>query len=261
VIEPLVAFSRLAFLLFSAIIVRIQVYMQFRRRHDETARWLWHISNSEAMIMWQIRFIVFTAALASSLIATSPLHAQVDVQDSLALVALYNSTNGAQWKSHENWFTGPVSTWEGITVTDGRVEHVVLPENNLSGPLPPEIGALTKCTRFEFSTNAISGNIPVEVGYLTRLTSLDLGRNNITGSIPSSIGNLTNLQRLNLNGNELSGSIPSTIGGMDSLRTLVLSVNQLSGPIPNSLFSLVKLQDLHLNQNRLEGELLSLIHI
>ncbi len=207
--------------------------------------------------MWQIRFIVFAAALASCLLPTSVLRAQVDAQDSLALVALYNSTNGALWKSHENWLTGSVSTWEGITVMEGRVTHVILPENNLSGTLPPEIGALTQCLRLDLSTNGISGGIPSEIGNLTRCTSLDLGRNELTGSIPSAIGNLNVLRWLNLNGNELSGSIPSSIGNMDSLRTLILSVNQLSGPIPNSLFSLVKLQDLHLNQNQLDGELSS----
>jgi len=40
--------------------------------------------------------------------------AQVNVQDSLALVDLYNSTNGPNWSNHTNWLTkAPVSTWYG----------------------------------------------------------------------------------------------------------------------------------------------------
>jgi hypothetical protein len=32
-------------------------------------------------------------------------HAQVNVQDSLALVDLYNNTNGVDWVDHTNWLT------------------------------------------------------------------------------------------------------------------------------------------------------------
>ena len=43
--------------------------------------------------------------------------AQVDVQDSLALVDLYNSTDGPHWLHHDNWLTTqPVQTWYGISI-------------------------------------------------------------------------------------------------------------------------------------------------
>ena len=39
-------------------------------------------------------------------------NAQVNKQDSLVLVNLYNSTNGPGWRSNTNWLTtSPVSTW------------------------------------------------------------------------------------------------------------------------------------------------------
>ena len=42
-------------------------------------------------------------------------NAQVNVQDSLALVDLYNSTDGSHWKQNKNWLTSnPVKTWYGI---------------------------------------------------------------------------------------------------------------------------------------------------
>ena len=45
------------------------------------------------------------------------LSAQMNVQDSIALVKLYHNTHGNGWKNHTNWLTlNPVSTWYGITI-------------------------------------------------------------------------------------------------------------------------------------------------
>ena len=52
--------------------------------------------------------------------------------DSLALVDLYHSTNGANWTHNDNWLTGPVSTWYGITISNDRVTIVDLYPNNLT---------------------------------------------------------------------------------------------------------------------------------
>ena len=53
--------------------------------------------------------------------------AQVDVNDSLALVALYNSTDGLNWKNHDNWLTSErVKNWYGITVNAKRVFYIFL---------------------------------------------------------------------------------------------------------------------------------------
>ena len=65
---------------------------------------------------------IFTC-LASAIICVNihNLFAQVNVQDSLALVDLYNSTGGPNWANQDNWLAGTVSTWYGILVTEGRV--------------------------------------------------------------------------------------------------------------------------------------------
>src|SRR6266487_1294766 len=64
-------------------------------------------------------------------------NAQVNVQDSLALVDLYNSTNGVNWTDHTNWLTEhPISTWRGVKVTGTRVTYVFLYRNNLKGNIP-----------------------------------------------------------------------------------------------------------------------------
>ena len=62
--------------------------------------------------------------------------------DSLALVALYNSTNGSSWTDNNNWLTGPVYTWTRVEVFGGFVSSIKLFSNNLKGSLPSEIGNL-----------------------------------------------------------------------------------------------------------------------
>ena len=50
--------------------------------------------------------------------------AQVLESDSLALVALYNSTDGSNWTNNTNWLTGNVDTWFGVTVSGNRVTEL-----------------------------------------------------------------------------------------------------------------------------------------
>ena len=56
----------------------------------------------------------------------------VNKQDSLALVDLYKSNNGSKWSFNDNWLTGPVRTWYGITVTGKRVTAINFNSNNLT---------------------------------------------------------------------------------------------------------------------------------
>jgi len=138
--------------------------------------------------------------------------AQVSEQDSLALAALYDSTNGADWTNNTNWLSGNVSNWYGVTVSDGRVTKLELFNNNLTGPLPSSIGNLTALQILSLSVNRRSGSIPPEMGNLSHLTQLYLAQNQLSGSIPVQIGNLTNLTQLNLQVNQLTGSITPQIG-------------------------------------------------
>ncbi len=83
-------------------------------------------------------------------------------QDSLALVVLYDSTNGANWTNNTNWKTGnSLSTWYGITVTDGRVTSVNLHGNNLVGTIPSTIGNMDSLQYLNFGYNQLIGSIPL----------------------------------------------------------------------------------------------------
>src|SRR6266496_2528453 len=183
--------------------------------------------------------------------------AQVNVQDSLALVDLYNSTDGAHWVNNTNWLTSnPVSTWYGIiSVSNGRVIYINLETNNLAGQLPSSIGNLQKLGTLRLPVNQLSGSIPSSIGNLVNLKRLNLYSNQLSGSIPSSIGNLANLQVLVLNGNQLNGAIPSSLGNLVNLQMLDLGSNHLSDTIPSSLGNLQNLTVLWLAYNQLRGSI------
>src|SRR6266542_529050 len=183
-------------------------------------------------------------------------HAQVNVQDSLALVDLYNSTNGPNWNNHTNWLTkNPVSTWYGVTIKNKRVTQIVLPMNNLTGSLPSSLSDLISLNHLELQKNQLIGSIPSSLGNLTNLGFIELADNQLSGGIPSSFGNLTNLGFLELTNNNLSGRIPSSLGNLVNLVSLFLGENHFSGNIPSSLGNLKELAYLILRRNQLSGSI------
>jgi Leucine-rich repeat (LRR) protein len=205
--------------------------------------------------------------------------AQVIKTDSLALVELFDSTDGHNWNDTTNWNHGPVGTWYGVTVSGGRVTQLHLAGNNLNGTIPKSFWNLTGLTHVNFYYNEISGSIPEEIENLTSLTSLNFSYNQLTGSIPPevstlenlwyldlaanqltdtippSIGNLTYLNFLILFSNQLTGEIPSKISDLTGLIVLLLSENQFSGPIPSAIWNLTNLLHLHLDDNQFTGSI------
>jgi len=146
--------------------------------------------------------------------------------DSLALVALYNATNGSNWTNNDNWLTGPVSTWYGIEVSGSRVVKIELKENNLHGSIPGELGDLTNLEELILYNNQLISSIPSELGNLTNLNTLILMDNLLSGNVPSEIGNLTSLQFLFMNNNQLSG-LPN-LSALTSLAAIGLYYNEFS---------------------------------
>ena len=64
----------------------------------------------------------------------------------------------------------PLREWHGVTTDDnGRVTELILIRNNLTGPLPPELGDLTHLTSLNLAHNDLTGPLPLEIGRLTNL--------------------------------------------------------------------------------------------
>jgi Leucine-rich repeat (LRR) protein len=176
----------------------------------------------------------------------------INTQDSLALVDLYNKDGGANWMKSSNWMTSvPAASWSGVTARFGRIQRLYLPNNNLSGSIPPSFVNLTGATYINFSYNGLNGSIPASIGNLSALNVLDLSYNQFTGAIPSVLGNLSALQYLYLSHNPLTGGIPASLGSLGQLNTLGLESDQLTGNIPPELGNLTKLAVLGLDSNQL----------
>lgn len=90
---------------------------------------------------------VFTAAYG---FANNP------VVDSLALVALFQSTNGAAWTSKTNWMSGQVETWQGVTFAGQTITAINLPSNNLSGTIPDQLIDIVGLQTLNVSGNQIT---------------------------------------------------------------------------------------------------------
>ena len=174
-----------------------------------------------------------------------------------ALVSLYNSTNGHNWRNNLGWLTdSPCSSiWAGVFCWQGHVQALHFNYNQLSGSIPPQIGNLPYLQFLDLSDNQLTGTIPPQIGNLTSLHSLYLHINQLSGSIPPQIGNLTQVQRLWLHVNQLSGSIPPQIGNLTQAQDLWLQYNQLSGNIPSRMEGLTQVQRLYLNNNQLSGSI------
>ncbi len=194
---------------------------------------------------------ILSSLLILFLFSTNKSFTQTLQSDSLALVALYNSTDGANWTNNTNWLTGSVDTWNGVEVILGRVTSLQLCSNNLVGNIPSEIGNLTELVYLTLCDNQLNNNIPLEIGNLTNLYDLTLSGNQLSGSIPQQIGNLSNLNYLTFEMNQLTGNIPPEIGNMVNLVSLNLSLNQLSGSIPIEIGNLTRLTHLYLARNQL----------
>ena len=211
-----------------------------------------------------ITHLEFNAFQASTPVATetprptvTPTRAQSG-SDRDALVAFYHSTGGASWDTNTNWLSDrPIGEWHGVTTnSNGRVIKLNLPENQLTGEIPPELGGLSNLTGLWLLRNQLTGEIPPELGGLSNLTKLYLFSNQLTGKIPPELSSLSNLTELFLDSNQLTGEIPPELSRLSNLTVgLGLSDNQLTGEIPPELGRLSNLTGLWLSRNQLTGEI------
>ena len=86
-----------------------------------------------------------------------------------ALVTLYKSTNGDNWKNNTGWDINTVPSsmedfnqWYGIGVYKGNLDSLDLTRNQLWGEIPAELGNLTKLEELRLDYNQLTGQIPAE---------------------------------------------------------------------------------------------------
>ena len=197
----------------------------------------------------------------------------VHPQDSLALVAIYESMRGDTWINNTGWLSDMVVNWEGLDqVEEIEVEPGVFEwrvtrlrffaeRHNMTqcGYLPPEIGDLEYLYRFRIIHQHVCGEIPHEFfdiedfgrlrfqnTYMTGeipwdlIAESDLDRffpyyNHFTGPAPTDDIAGAELERLQIDGNaSLTGSISQEVANMESLvRFYANKLPNVTGPMPN----------------------------
>ena len=175
------------------------------------------------------------------------------VADCEALLASRDTLRGDQslnWSEHLS-----IDNWQGVEIADNRVVGMGMPDLDLAGTIPSELGNLANLQSLDLGDNELTGEIPAELGSLANLQELHLNWNQLTGEIPAELGGLANLQSLHLSENELTGEIPAELGSLANLQSLHLSGNELTGEIPAELAGLANLQSLDLDGNELTGEI------
>ena len=154
--------------------------------------------------------------------------------DKEALIALYHATGGPNWKNNQNWLSDePIRKWYGVRFNRGVVAELWLPDNGLTGEIPPELENFERLIGLDLSGNQLTGDIPPELWNLTSLVKLDLSGNRLTGEIPAELGNIKSMRKLLLAGNHLTGELPEELGRLIFLEILELAGNRLTGCIPD----------------------------
>ena len=198
-----------------------------------------------------------------SKIITNPTCTICNPSDSLALVTLYNSTDGNNWTT--SWdLSQPVESWHGVALNENccvigldlsRDENNV-DGNNLIGIIPNEIGNLDSLEYLALANNVgLTGPIPTTIANLSNLNWLGLFRCNLQDTIPKELAQLSELTYFSASVNQLSGNIPVEIGTMQNLETFFVSYNQLSGELPIHLGNLSNLEGLGLSGNQFTGQI------
>jgi hypothetical protein len=192
------------------------------------------------------RFIGVLVFAAIVLFATPNLKAQkVAEQDSLALVAFYNATDGPNWISNQDdfsfdnikddfdlyyrenpgtgikWFSGPVKNWFGVRVRK-------MPNESATDSVLRVVELRPVMGRRENGQNKLKGYIPREVGMLTALEVLILdGNDGFKGSeIPDEIFS-PSLIEFHVEKCSFNGGISDAIKKCTNLRKINLRYNNL----------------------------------
>ncbi|XXG52058.1 hypothetical protein AAC387_Pa03g0472 [Persea americana] len=172
-----------------------------------------------------------------------------------------------------------------ISSSSSMIRAIYLSNNNISGPLPPNISSLfPHLVNFSMSNNAIEGNILTNhFSNMSFLSLLDLSNNKLTGDVPYTLFTecpsleflkldnnrldgiiepldsrtyFTSLLRvLDISGNSLHGSFNTWIVSLPNLEVLTMHNNNFEGSIPNEMCKLLNMRILDLSHNNLSGSI------
>ena len=206
--------------------------------------------------------VVFTETVTNksdSSIFTQDSAAPSRYTDSLALVEIYNASNGATW-TKENWdLTQPMTEWKGIRINaENRVDSIRINQGVVTAQnwnIPEHIGDLSELKSLTFYKDMVNGSLPESLYDLAKLEKLDLSSNDITGGFSSKLGQLSNLTYIALINNvSFGGTLPKEIGALKNLYYLNMNNTGLTGSIPAEIKGCAAMQMFMVFGNKMDGE-------
>ena len=176
----------------------------------------------------------------------------LDVDDTLdfrqryALAVFYYALDGDNWMYGDklSWLSAnnvcdwrtqfvvgeEVGSWIQIGVKchgGAEVKEIVLPNGNLRGELPRELGLLTGMEGLILWENDLTGSFPSALQKLTLLKEIDFHVNFFDGSmLPEWLGDLSQLTTLNLAQTGITGELPD-MSGLSILDTINIGFNSI----------------------------------
>ena len=209
---------------------------------------------------------------------TTTGESSIPADEKQALVDIYNSLDGANWKpENKRWdLTADPETWSGVTIQNGHVVGLKIDRLWAKGEVPASIADLTELETFVCYSNQITKfpdqlftmkklkkfvadlqnigdtrtltqEFPKKVD-LPAMEAFSMANNALTGSLPSDM-NMPKLKFFGLQDNKLTGSVPETLTKCADLEYLYLHMNNLSGDIPQDWTACTKLKHFVFEQN------------
>ncbi|RAL48059.1 hypothetical protein DM860_017850 [Cuscuta australis] len=216
--------------------------------------------------------------LSFSLLGAARLRAELPPNEHRVMAELKGNltfpNNTMPWSSNDSddpcdWNPGVKCDWYG------QVTKIRIPNLNLTGSLPADLGYLSHLVSLDVSGNQIGGPLPKFSAQLTQLDTLLLNDNNFTSIPPDFFSGMTLLSNVSLDNNpfspwnlssvalneatnlqafsavncSISGVLPDIFSGDDftQLQHLRLSYNNLTGGLPPSLSTATSMKTLLLN--------------
>lgn len=211
-----------------------------------------------ASILHKLLSLIFTF----SFLLVAPIHG-LTLDGSLLLSFKYSILSDPL-SVLDNWdYTDEIPClWNGVICAEVespfgtpdmyRVISLVLPNSQLLGSIPEELGLIPHLRNLDLSNNFLNGTLPTSLFNASELQSLSISNNDISGELSIQGKGLQNLKLLNLSNNAFSGHLPPNLAALQKLNVISLQGNQFSGQIPSG-FHYVQVLDL--SSNLLNGSL------
>jgi Leucine-rich repeat (LRR) protein len=174
--------------------------------------------------------------------------------------AWYNATNWSAQNDECTWFgivCSPVKILEddNAEVVQLAVTELSLPDNNLWGTIPPDLGLLTSLESFNIRYNfKIKGSLPSTVARWSNLKVYDAMNAHIRGPWPSAMGAWSKLEHISVSAYDdtdgpFIGTMPLFVANWTNIKHVEFESVGFVGTLPALLGQWTNLEYIHLSQS------------